>query len=90
MGTRPEPRPSWGSDNASPGTIDRNWIKDGWRSAITDLLKAVALADTGHVVADHLWLCYCPWTSTSCPTAMQLGARITCYAVVTRYVKGYN
>ena len=42
-------------------TIDRIGVKDGWRSAITVLLKDVALADTGDVVADHLWLRYGPW-----------------------------
>ena len=36
-------------------TIDRIGVKDGWRSAITVLLKDVELADTGDVVADHLW-----------------------------------
>ena len=35
-------------------TIDRIGVKDGWRSAITVLLKDVALADTGDLVADHL------------------------------------
>ena len=68
-------------------TIDRIGVKDGWRSAITVLLKDVALADTGDVVADHLWLRYSPWAD-ELASGLQVGARITFDAVVTRYVKG--
>ena len=70
-------------------TIDRIGVKDGWRSAITVLLKDVELADTGDVVADHLWLRYGPWAD-ELASGLQVGARITFDAVVTRYVKGYT
>ena len=70
-------------------TIDRIGVKDGWRSAITVLLKDVELADTGDVVADHLWLRYGPWAN-ELASGLQVGARITFDAVVTRYVKGYT
>ena len=48
--------PFLGQRQRFAATIDRIGVKDGWRSAITVLLKDVALADTGDVVADHLWL----------------------------------
>ena len=70
-------------------TIDRIGVKDGWRSAITVLLKDVELADTGDVVADHLWLRYGPWAD-ELASGLQVGARMTFDAVVTRYVKGYT
>ena len=58
-------------------TIDRIGVKD------------VGLADTGDVVADHLWLRYGPWAD-ELASGLQVGARITFDAVVTRYVKGYT
>ena len=41
------------------------------------------------VVADHLWLRYGPWAN-ELASGLQVGARITFDAVVTRYVKGYT
>ena len=81
--------PFLGQRQRFAATIDRIGVKDGWRSAITVLLKDVALADTGDVVADHLWLRYGPWAD-ELVSGLQVGARITFDAVVTRYVKGYT
>ena len=81
--------PFVGQRHRFAATIDRIGVKDGWRSAITVLLKDVGLADTGDVVADHLWLRYGPWAD-ELASGLQVGARITFDAVVTRYVKGYT
>ena len=70
-------------------TIDRIGVTNGWRPAITVLLKDVELADTGDVVADHLWLRYGPWAE-ELAAGFQVGARITFDAVATQYVKGYT
>ena len=70
-------------------TIDRIGVKNGWRSAITVLLKDVELADTGDMVADHLWFPLSPGRP-GLASGLQVGARITFDAVVTRYVKGYT
>ena len=43
--------PFLGQRQRFAATIDRIGVKDGWRSAITVLLKDVELADTGDVVA---------------------------------------
>ena len=56
---------------------------------IIRVLKEVELADTGDLVADHLWLRYGPWAD-ELASGLQVGARITFDAVVTRYVKGYT
>ena len=77
--------PFVGQRHRFAATIDRIGVKDGWRPAITVLLKDVDLADTGDLVADHLWLCYGPWADE-----LQVGARVSFDAVVTRYVKGYT
>ena len=81
--------PFVGQRHRFAATIDRIGVKDEWRSAITVLLKDVELADTGDVVADHLWLRYGPWAN-ELASGLQVGARITFDAVVTRYVKGYT
>ena len=75
--------PFLGQRQRFAATIDRIGVKDGWRSAVTVLLKDVALADTGDVVADHLWLRYGPWAD-ELASGLQVGARITFDAVVTR------
>ena len=68
--------PFLGQRQRFAATIDRIGVKDGWRSAITVLLKDVELADTGDVVADHLWLRYGPWAD-ELASGLQVGARIT-------------
>ena len=67
--------PFLGQRQRFAATIDRIGVKDGWQSAITVLLKDVALADTGDLVADHLWLRYGPWAD-ELASGLQVGARI--------------
>ena len=80
---------SWGSANASPPPSTGSGLRtDGGRLS-PFCFRTWGLADTGDVVADHLWLRYGPWAD-ELASGLQVGARITFDAVVTRYVKGYT
>ena len=81
--------PSWGSDNASPPPSTVSGLRtDGGRLS-PFCLRTWRWPTPATWWQNHLWLRYGTWAD-ELASGLQVGARITFDAVVTRYVKGYT